>query len=73
LTKGSKKEICGHVFQNYGSHSDNYPVAYLTASAAIGIKKEDVDLFVKRLEKVLDSNLVTKTADLTDSVKQLSV
>ena len=52
------KEIGGHKFENFGSHSNHYPLAYLTAAAAIGISKEDVDLFVKRLDKVLEATRV---------------
>lgn len=35
------------------SHSNNYPCAYLNAASAIGIKKRDVDIFIKRLDKCL--------------------
>ncbi|KAH9503237.1 hypothetical protein Btru_068519 [Bulinus truncatus] len=45
-------EICGCLFKNFGSHSNNYFSPYLTAAAAIGITKDDVDLFISRLEKV---------------------
>ena len=53
VAKGSSKTIGSHAFPNYGAHSDIYPTAYLTAAAAIGMTKEDVDLFCKRLDKVL--------------------
>ena len=42
-------------FQNFGAHSNEYPCAYLTAAAAIGVTKEDINTFVKRLGKVLES------------------
>lgn len=35
------------------SHTDNYPCAYLNAASAIGMKTQDVDLFIKRLDKCL--------------------
>lgn len=35
------------------SHTNNYPCAYLNAAAAIGMKTQDVDLFIKRLDKCL--------------------
>lgn len=35
------------------SHSNDYPCAYLNAAAAIGMKTQDVDLFIKRLDKCL--------------------
>ena len=47
------KEVGGHVFQGFGSHTNAYPCAYLTAAAAIGMETDDVDAFVKRLDKVL--------------------
>lgn len=53
VPRGITKEIGGHVFQGFQSHTNDYPCAYLTAAAAIGMTKEDVDLFVKRLDKVL--------------------
>lgn len=48
------KDVCGILFKNYGSHEDagtNLP--YLTAASAIGMKKEEVDLFLLRLDAVL--------------------
>ena len=47
------KEVSGYTFHGYGSHCDNYPCTYLTAAAAVGMAKDDVDSFVKRLDKVL--------------------
>ena len=53
VADGASKTIGPRTFPNYGSHSDNYPTAYLTAAAAVGMTKEDVELFCKRLDKVL--------------------
>ena len=53
VAKGDVKEVSGYTFQGFGSHSNNYPCAYLTAAAAMGMTKEDVDSFIKRLDKVL--------------------
>lgn len=50
---GSTKEINGHVFTGWGAHARNYRCAYLTAAAAIGMSKADVDTFLKRLDKCL--------------------
>ena len=47
------KEINGHIFQGFGSHHNSYPHTYLTAAAAVGITRQDIDTFVKRLDKVL--------------------
>lgn len=52
---GSVQTVSGHTFQGFMSHTDNYPCAYLNAAAAIGMKMQDVDLFIKRLEKCLNS------------------
>ncbi|XP_055901382.1 O-phosphoseryl-tRNA(Sec) selenium transferase-like [Biomphalaria glabrata] len=52
VAPGKDAEVSGHLFKNFGSHSNNYPYSYLTAAASIGITKEDVDVFVNRLEKV---------------------
>nr|XP_039254202.1 O-phosphoseryl-tRNA(Sec) selenium transferase-like [Styela clava] len=53
VATNATKDIEGYLFQGYGSHCNNYRTAYLTAAAAIGMTKGDVDLFVKRLDKVL--------------------
>uniref|UniRef100_A0A1E1X6Z7 O-phosphoseryl-tRNA(Sec) selenium transferase n=1 Tax=Amblyomma aureolatum TaxID=187763 RepID=A0A1E1X6Z7_9ACAR len=47
------KKVGDRSFQNWGSHSNNYPSAYLTAASALGLQKEDVDVFVRKLDKVL--------------------
>ncbi|XP_049859795.1 O-phosphoseryl-tRNA(Sec) selenium transferase isoform X1 [Schistocerca gregaria] len=47
------KEVAGHKFEGWGAHNSSYPVPYLTAAAALGMRKTDVDLFVHRLDKVL--------------------
>ncbi|XP_033646029.1 O-phosphoseryl-tRNA(Sec) selenium transferase-like [Asterias rubens] len=71
VPKGASKTIGGVTFIGYGSHSDSYPTAYLTAAAAVGITKEDVDLFVKRLDKVLTKKEERKVRKGTsDEVKQ---
>ena len=55
VAPGDHKEISEMKFQHFGSHSNEYPCAYLTAAAAIGVTKENVDTFIKRLGKVLES------------------
>ena len=52
MATGSEKKIGPHTFTNWGSHSDNYPYAYFTAAAAIGMKKEEIDTYLKKLDKV---------------------
>ena len=53
---GNKKNMGGYEFENFGSHCNKYPVSYLTCAAAIGVGKEEVDLFLKRFEKVLEAS-----------------
>ena len=53
IAPGKDTTVNGYTFKNFGSHSNMYPYAYLTAAAAIGMSKNDVDLFINRLEKVL--------------------
>ncbi|XP_045737336.1 O-phosphoseryl-tRNA(Sec) selenium transferase isoform X1 [Mirounga angustirostris] len=50
---GSVQTVSGHTFRGFMSHADHYPCAYLNAAAAIGMKTQDVDLFMKRLDKCL--------------------
>ena len=52
VTPGTRKTIGPHTFINWGAHYDVYPTTYFTAAAAIGMKKEEVDTFAKRLDKV---------------------
>ena len=41
-------------FDGWGAHTANCSEAYLTAAAAIGATIDDVKLFVKRVDKVLE-------------------
>ncbi|XP_056411846.1 O-phosphoseryl-tRNA(Sec) selenium transferase isoform X2 [Hyla sarda] len=50
---GTSQTVSGYVFKGFMSHSNDYPCAYLNAASAIGIKKQDIDLFIKRLDKCL--------------------
>lgn len=53
VPRGQSKDIGGHILQGFQSHTNSYHCAYLTAAAAVGMTKEDVDLFIKRLDKVM--------------------
>lgn len=55
VAPGDNKQIGEYLFKNFNSHSNSYPCSYLTCAAAIGMKKEEVDSFIKRLQKILDS------------------
>lgn len=68
VAPGNNSEINGYRFQNFGAHSNVYPTAYLTAAAAIGMTKTDVDVFITRLEKVLKKFKVTTATSGTDDI-----
>ena len=53
MARGEVKEVCNYTFNGFGAHSGEYPCNYLTAAAAVGMTQDDVDMFVKRLDKVL--------------------
>ena len=60
------------MFTGWGAHANNYRCAYLTAAAAIGMTKSDVDTFLKRLDKCL-AKFTNRTANLLrtlDSAKE---
>nr|XP_006138228.1 O-phosphoseryl-tRNA(Sec) selenium transferase [Pelodiscus sinensis] len=50
---GASQTVNNYTFKGFMSHTNNYPCAYLNAASAIGMKKQDVDLFLKRLEKCM--------------------
>ncbi|KAK7873918.1 hypothetical protein R5R35_012932 [Gryllus longicercus] len=47
------KDVAGYKFEGWGAHTSNYSVPYLTAAAALGMRKSDVDLFCHRLDKTM--------------------
>ena len=49
----TEKTIQGTLFHSYGAHFNNYPYPYLTIACAIGSNKEEIDLFMERLDKIL--------------------
>ena len=51
VAPGAEKTIGPHAFSNWGAHHNSYPCAYFTTAAAYGTKKEEVDVFVKKLDK----------------------
>lgn len=50
---GTVQTVNNYTFKGFMSHTNDYPCAYLNAASAIGIKKQDVDVFLKRLDKCL--------------------
>uniref|UniRef100_A0A182P0A6 O-phosphoseryl-tRNA(Sec) selenium transferase n=1 Tax=Anopheles epiroticus TaxID=199890 RepID=A0A182P0A6_9DIPT len=53
VSTADSKTIDGNTFQAWGSHCSKANVPYLTASAALGIKPEDVANFLAKLDEVL--------------------
>lgn len=73
VAPGEVKDIQGYSFVNWGSHSNIYPHSYLTAAAAVGITKEDIDKFVKILDKVLHTvqHKDTSAPEMCDMTSQV--
>jgi O-phospho-L-seryl-tRNASec:L-selenocysteinyl-tRNA synthase len=46
-------KINGITFQRYGTHSNSYPHAYVTAACGIGMEEREVEVFAQRLEKCI--------------------
>jgi len=53
VPRGSTKTIGSHTFENFGSSTDEFHTAYLTAACALGCTENEVDEFLKRLDKTL--------------------
>ncbi len=54
VTTTGSKSVAGLSFPGYGAHADAYTVPYITAAAAMGMQKSEVDTFVQRLQSVID-------------------
>lgn len=50
---GNISKTSSFEFRNWGSHHNQYGSTYFTAACAIGMKAEEVDLFIERLEKAI--------------------
>lgn len=73
VAPGKGATVGGYKFQNFGAHSDHYPCAYLTAAAAIGMTKADVDIFISRLEKVLAKTKAPKNGSSGDNPDDVEI
>ena len=55
-SNGEKKNIGGYDFLNYGSSCDDYKyLPYMTFSCAIGIKDEEIEGFVNKIDKIIEN------------------
>ena len=68
---GNQKVINGVKFQGYGSHVDCYSCDYLTVAAAIGIEVEDIELFIKRFDRILTKKLPCLKGDVSSDASTL--
>lgn len=57
---GQIKEIAGHKFVGFGSSTEGYSHAYLTAACALGVSEAEINVFSIRLDKVFDSYFARK-------------
>ncbi|XP_062562875.1 O-phosphoseryl-tRNA(Sec) selenium transferase [Armigeres subalbatus] len=51
-----QKCIAGVAFKAWGSHRNETTVPYLTASAALGVSREEIDGFIVKIEQVLNDH-----------------
>lgn len=58
--------IVGSVPQGFDAHCDDYGTPYLTAAAAIGMRRSEVDTFVARLQTCLRKVLREKGTSGTE-------
>ncbi|XP_070587041.1 O-phosphoseryl-tRNA(Sec) selenium transferase-like isoform X2 [Erythrolamprus reginae] len=53
VSPNTLQTVSGYTFKGFMAHAEQYPCSYLNAASAIGMKAEDVEKFVKRLDKCL--------------------
>ncbi|XP_066926696.1 O-phosphoseryl-tRNA(Sec) selenium transferase-like [Clytia hemisphaerica] len=70
VTPNDEKTIGRYQFIGWGAHYSNYPCSYLTAAAAIGATRQDIDLFLKRLEKNFKDFLKEPSKKVSSSKKE---
>jgi O-phospho-L-seryl-tRNASec:L-selenocysteinyl-tRNA synthase len=53
VPRGEEKQMGGATFVGFGSSTDFYPHAYMTAACAIGVSRNEVTEFFSRLDKTM--------------------
>jgi O-phospho-L-seryl-tRNASec:L-selenocysteinyl-tRNA synthase len=53
VPRAQSKSMGGEEFAGFGSSTNNYPHAYMTAACAIGVSSQEINEFYKRLDKTL--------------------
>uniref|UniRef100_A0A8D8NBR9 O-phosphoseryl-tRNA(Sec) selenium transferase n=1 Tax=Culex pipiens TaxID=7175 RepID=A0A8D8NBR9_CULPI len=76
VTGRETKIIAGHTFGAWSSHSSDgeYVGPYLTASAALGVTREEIDTFAKKLQQVLKEQRVGggENSELNNKIKEMT-
>lgn len=77
VTGRETKTIAEHTFGAWGSHSSDgeHVGPYLTASAALGVTREEIDTFAKKLQQVLKEQKVGEgeNSELNNQIKEMTV
>lgn len=50
---GARSTLAGHEFVSWGAHHGHFPHSYVTIACAIGMREQEVDVFLARLDKTL--------------------
>lgn len=53
IAQGAPKKIGEFEFPDYGAHINGYPHHYMNVAAAIGMEREEIDVFLDRLSSTL--------------------
>ena len=51
VPRGKRQTVASIAFQGYGSSYDCYPHDYMTAAAALGASRRDIDVFVDKVQR----------------------
>ena len=61
IPRGKEQTVAGLRFEGYGSSCSAYPHHYLTAAAALGGSKQEVGVFVEKLQRAHQECRQSKT------------
>lgn len=51
ICRDKTQSVAGIQFHGYGSSCDDYPHDYMTAAAALGASRRDIDVFIEKVKK----------------------
>lgn len=70
ITSFETKTMKEYKFQCWGSHTSICSTPYLTAAVALGIRKDEIDIFIAKLDKILTKiKLSQAVAENTDNIR----